>query len=229
MLAMPKSRKERRPRRKARHSSRDGAEPAVFRLPEVSEAARKLSASSAKAAEADVSHAAPGDGDSMAALLDDVAPLRAPERVARAAVRKDENAERRAASRARRELTFVVERDGERVEGYRSDCSRPNVAPGSRRDWVPTHHIDLHGVRIRDLEQRLTRGIRECVERHGFRLLVIHGKGLHSTGGSSVLADAVLESLTSERHARHVRAFSTAPERLGGAGALAVELDVGAR
>jgi DNA-nicking Smr family endonuclease len=161
----------------------------------------------------------------MAALVHDVAPLDAPERVARAA-RRDPSAAGRAAASGKNDLTFVVLREGERVEGYRSDCRRPGVAPGARHDWVPAHRVDLHGVRVRDLERLLALAIRQCVERHAFRLLVIHGKGLHSAGGSSVLAEAVVESLTGERHARHVLAFSTAPERLGGAGALAVELDV---
>jgi DNA-nicking Smr family endonuclease len=160
----------------------------------------------------------------MSALVRDVAPLGAPQRVARAA-RTDPGAARRAGASGSRTLTFIVTRDGERVEAYRSDCRRPGAAPGARRDWVPTHRIDLHGVRMRDLEQLLALAIRQCVERHGVRLLVIHGKGLHSAGGSSVLAEAVVERLTSERHARHVRAFCTAPARLGGAGALAVELD----
>lgn len=222
---MSKSRTGRRRGKKPRHSSRDGGSPAVFRLAEVSEAARKLATSSTTTMKRDATEPPAPDSDSMAALVHDVAPLGAPERVARAA-RTDPSASRRAAASGRRALTFVVQRDGERLEAYRSDCKRPPVAPGVRGDWAPSHRIDLHGVRMRDLERLLAVAIRQCVEGHGFRLLVIHGKGLHSAGGSSVLADAVVESLTSERHARHVRAFCTAPPRLGGAGALAVELDV---
>ena len=225
---MSKSRTGRRRGKKPRHSSRDGGSPAVFRLAEVSEAARKLATSSTATMKREAKEPAAPDSDSMAALVHDVAPLGAPERVARAA-RTDPSASRRAVASERPALTFVVQRDGERMEAYRSDCERPRVAPGARRDWVPAHRIDLHGVRMRDLERLLAVAIRQCVERHGFRLLVIHGKGLHSAGGSSVLAEAVVESLTSERHARHVRAFCTAPPRLGGAGALAVELDVDAR
>jgi DNA-nicking Smr family endonuclease len=226
---MSKNRPGRRRKKKARHSSRDRRSPAVFRIAEVPAAARKLKASIGETeTEGEAPEPTAHDGASMAALVRDVAPLAAPERVARA-VHADPGAARRAAASERRELRFVVERDGERVAAYRSDCKRPGVAPGARLDWVPSHRVDLHGVRARDLERLLTLAIRECVERHAYRLLVIHGKGLHSEGGSSVLAEAVVESLTSARHARHVRAFSTAPARLGGAGALAVELDVKVR
>ncbi len=166
---------------------------------------------------------------SLAALLPDVAPLRAPERVARAPRRSGAEAVARSAPAPGCAPTFVLERDGARVDGHRSDCARSPVAPGWRRDWVPAVRVDLHGVRIRELERRLTRAIHECVQRSSARLLLIHGKGLHSASGASVLAEAVVEILTSERHARHVRAFATAPHRLGGTGALAVELDLGGR
>ena len=161
---------------------------------------------------------------SLAALLPDVAPLRAPERVARAPRRTAaENVTRTSLARGAAPA-FILERDGERVEGYRSDCAHSPSAPGRRRDWVPALRVDLHGVRIRELEQRLAHAIRECTRRSRSRLLLIHGKGLHSASGASVLAGAVVEILTSERHAYHVRAFATAPDRLGGTGALAVEL-----
>ena len=58
------------------------------------------------------------------------------------------------------------------------------------------------------------------------RLLIVHGKGLHSAGGIGVLALAVVDSLTEGRAAALVRALMTAPQRLGGSGALAVQLEV---
>jgi len=161
----------------------------------------------------------------MAALVQGVTPLGAPERVARKAGTKGVRAAERGPAPAGREVKFVIERDGEQVNGYRSGSVRPRIAPGWHRDWAPELRVDLHRVRVRDLERRITLAIQECAGRSAKRLLLIHGKGLHSASGKSILAEAVVERLTDERHARHVRAFSTAPERLGGTGALAVELE----
>lgn len=218
---MARSRKERR-RTKARRSSPGATSPVTFRLPEMPKAVPKRDAGA---------RADDGEGElvSLAALLPDVAPLRAPERVARAPGRSCAEAGARSSPAPGSAPAFVLEREGARVDGHRADCARSPVAPGWRRDWVPAVRVDLHGVRIAELERRLTYAIRECVRRSSARLLLIHGKGLHSAGGASVLAEAVVEILTSERHARHVRAFATAPDRLGGTGALAVELDLGRR
>jgi len=223
--AMSRDRKARRSRKNPRPPSREGVRPSTFRLPEVSRTARDLAAraetfgpGSAKGTPSKL------EGRDMAALVPDVAPLGVPVRVARSSEGKGSDGARRSAA-ARRVAAFVVERDGERLHGFRSDGARPRVLPGWHRDWAPVLRIDLHGARVRELDERLAAGIRECIRRSGVRLLVIHGKGLHSAGGAGVLAEAVVECLTSGRHARFVRAFATAPERLGGAGALAVELD----
>lgn len=217
------ARKKVRPRPpRARHSSRDGSRSATFRLTEVSRAARALSAHDPKPTPKAQSKR---DDQSMATLVQGVTPLAAQKRIARPGARGDAPRARRVPVLARREVTFVIERDEERVHGYRSDSLQPRIAPGSHRGWIPDVRVDLHRVRVRDLERRVTRAIADCLRRSALRLLLIHGKGLHSVGGKSVLAEAVVESLTSERHARQVRAFSTAPERLGGTGALAVDLE----
>jgi DNA-nicking Smr family endonuclease len=213
------ARKKVRPRPpKARHSSRDGSPSATFRLTEVS---RTLATHDVKSK---AKAAGKRDDHAMAALVHGVTPLAAQKRIARLGARTEPRA-RRVPILARREVAFVIEHEEERVHGYRSDSLQPRIAPGSHRSWVPDVRVDLHRVRVHDLERRVTRAIGDCLERSALRLLLIHGKGLHSAGGKSVLAEAVVESLTSERHARQVRAFSTAPERLGGTGALAVELE----
>jgi DNA-nicking Smr family endonuclease len=55
-------------------------------------------------------------------------------------------------------------------------------------------------------------------------LCIVHGKGQHSEGGKGVLRDAVLSALTETGAAPLVLAFVTAPDVLGGSGALLVEL-----
>lgn len=121
---------------------------------------------------------------------------------------------------------FVTERDDDHVSGYRSDLGPSVLAPLRSSRWQPQGTLDLHGCRIRDLEKELLPELSRRVGRGSRRLLIVHGKGLHSTGGIGVLASAVVD-LLSERHAMAlVRAFMTAPLRLGGSGALAIELDV---
>jgi hypothetical protein len=161
---------------------------------------------------------------SLASLLPDVSPLPGAPRVSIASSR----ARAPLPGEPGKALAFVLERDGVRVVAHRADGTAPRVAPGWAKNWAPDVRLDLHGVRTRELERKITLAIRECVQRRARRLLVIHGKGIHSAGGEGVLSEAVLDSLTNRRHALHVRAFCTAPARLGGHGALAVEIDVDA-
>jgi DNA-nicking Smr family endonuclease len=201
-------------RKGARHSSRDRAAAVVFRL-------TGIVSTRAVAAPAT---AEPTPARTLSALLPDVTPLDGSKRVARE--RDGAPSDARVATRPRKAVAFVLERDGDRIQGHRADLGPPRLAPGHGRTWVPDERLDLHGVRARELEARLDIAIRQCLRRPRGRLLVIHGKGLHSAGGAGVLAEAVVELLTAERHGRHVRAFSTAPARLGGSGALAVELEL---
>ena len=90
----------------------------------------------------------------------------------------------------------------------------------------PQDTLDLHGYRTRELEKELVPELTRLVSRGISRLLIVHGKGLHSAGGIGVLALAVVDSLTEGRALFLVRALMTAPQRLGGSGALAVQLEV---
>lgn len=121
---------------------------------------------------------------------------------------------------------FVLERADDHVSGYRSDLGPRVLAPLRSSRWQPQDTLDLHGYRIRDLEKELVPELTRRVGRRIKRLLIVHGKGLHSAGGIGVLASAVVDSLTEGRAAPLVRALMTAPLRLGGSGALAVELEV---
>ena len=55
-------------------------------------------------------------------------------------------------------------------------------------------------------------------------VLIIHGRGNGSLRGLAVLKDVVVDALTESGASRLVLAFSSAPRRLGGVGALAVRL-----
>jgi len=163
-------------------------------------------------------------GHPMAVLLAGVSPLDGVERVARPAKRSS-SAHGVLAPKEAIGVQFVLRRDAGGVHAYRADLPSRTVVPGRAAGWSPEVELDLHGLRARQVDARIMLTISECKRRRRTRVLVIHGKGLHSVRGESVLAEAAIESLTNGRYARYVLAFSTAPDRLGGAGALAVDLE----
>jgi DNA-nicking Smr family endonuclease len=122
--------------------------------------------------------------------------------------------------------SFVLERDDDHVSGYRADLGPGALAMLKGSRWQPQDTLDLHGYRTREMESELVPELVRLVNRGVSRLLIVHGKGLHSAGGIGVLGLAVVNALTEGRAASLVRALKTAPLRLGGSGALAVELDV---
>lgn len=91
---------------------------------------------------------------------------------------------------------------------------------------LPT--LDLHGAREHEVEARVSRFVRAEQKRGTKRVLIIHGKGLHSgpegPRGRSVLGKATVVALTEGGAAPQVRAFVSAPASLGGTGALLAEL-----
>jgi DNA-nicking Smr family endonuclease len=163
----------------------------------------------------------------MARLLADVVPLRGPARVAPSPSRESQPRPYTPPASPPARPTFVLERGHEELWGHRADVGRGALDALWSEGWAPQHRIDLHGETLRTLGPLLAREVRALARRGIRRLLLIHGKGRHSRGGEGVLAEAVVEILTEGPPASHVRAFRTAPGRLGGRGALAVELDGG--
>jgi DNA-nicking Smr family endonuclease len=117
----------------------------------------------------------------------------------------------------------AIEDDGF-VEGLRRDA--PVEALGAlRRDHPRVDAtLDLHGLRESIVDDRLARWIREAHKKGARRVLVIHGKGLHSSDGVAVLRDAVLRVLETSIATPLVLAFASAPPAMGGTGATLVEL-----
>jgi len=84
--------------------------------------------------------------------------------------------------------------------------------------------IDLHG-RSRDESTRgLERFVAQALAAGQRAVLVIHGRGLHSSGEGPTLRDVVREALTGGPLGAHVLACSSAPPALGGPGATLVWL-----
>jgi DNA-nicking Smr family endonuclease len=121
-------------------------------------------------------------------------------------------------------LRFEVRREDEWTAGLREDAPRGTLEALAGAKVMPEGRVDLHGKRAADVDQVLTRFVREKHRAGMRRLLVVHGKGLHSDAGGPVLGDAVIESLTRGGPASLVIAFVTAPPGLGGSGALVLEL-----
>jgi len=90
--------------------------------------------------------------------------------------------------------------------------------------FTPEAILDLHGTITKDLENKVTRFVRNQYRRGIRRLLLVHGKGKHSRDGVGVLADHLVKVLTQGRVSHYVRGFCTADLEHGGAGALSVML-----
>ena len=106
-------------------------------------------------------------------------------------------------------------------------CARPGRAfalEALQRFATPDDTLDLHGltepealVRVQEfVRTRRARGLR-CVQ-------VVHGRGRHSPGGDAVLRDAAVRALSEPPTCRELDAFASAPDALGGVGALLVSL-----
>ncbi|MFQ1064755.1 Smr/MutS family protein [Bordetella trematum] len=103
---------------------------------------------------------------------------------------------------------------------------RHDAAPDTARNlkrgqWRIGAELDLHGLRVEQARHAVIVFLDECLE-HGIRCLrIVHGKGYGSQGLEPVLKDKVRTWLIQKAE---VMAFSEAPERGGGAGALLVLL-----
>jgi DNA-nicking Smr family endonuclease len=87
----------------------------------------------------------------------------------------------------------------------------------------PRRQIDLHRKGAAEARQMLDDGVLLARRESVPCLLVVCGRGLHSGLEGPVLPDVVIERL-SEELAEHVLAFSTAPRKWGGEGAVLVML-----
>lgn len=126
------------------------------------------------------------------------------------------------------ELLLVEWEDGA-VRGRRSGLSDSALASVGGKGWAAQDRLDLHGVRVHELDALVGPFVKAAGERGLSRVLFIHGKGTHSPNGAGVLCEALVRILADTRVAQRVRAFRTAPARLGGTGALCVELGRGRR
>jgi DNA-nicking Smr family endonuclease len=141
----------------------------------------------------------------------------------------DADARKRLAGLVAGALRFDVrtEEDG-RVEGMRVESGgRVALDEGAlaRLSRAATDgELDLHGQTGDEAELLVARWVR-ARHRAGARVVrLVHGKGLHSDGGVSVLRERVVQALTEGGAAPLVLGFVSAAPQAGGTGALVVQL-----
>jgi DNA-nicking Smr family endonuclease len=122
------------------------------------------------------------------------------------------------------ESRFEVQDDGRRAEGRRTEIP-PDVVRKLRRGHFPIDgRLDLHGLGASDARTTLEAWLREMRAKRERCVLVIHGKGTHSPGGTGILRGELSAWLSEGRAAASVDAFATAQGEDGGEGATYVLL-----
>ena len=200
------------------------------------EIAARARAGQARQAEACASgRAGAGDDDmrSFRQAMRAVTPLKSPARVLHAPppAREEAVASRRAGAAgetpARADAGVS---DGQDVAHLLSENGtafvRKDAAPDTARKlrrghWRAGAELDLHGLRVEQARHAVLSFLDECMD-HGIRCVrIVHGKGYGSEGMTPVLRDRTRAWLVQKPE---VLAFSEAPGREGGSGALLVLL-----
>jgi DNA-nicking Smr family endonuclease len=121
------------------------------------------------------------------------------------------------------DVRFRIEGDRDFVSGSRIDADA-RVVRELRRRTRAAETLDLHGMTQRESREAVVSFVRRSHTKGIDIVCIVHGKGQHSEAGVGVLRDAAIKALTETGAAPVVRAFVTAPDALGGGGALLVEL-----
>ncbi len=119
---------------------------------------------------------------------------------------------------------FDVRRDGASIEGRGTDVDVRLLRDLKGGAIRIEERIDLHGATRERAVRALVAFVRQARAAGRRAVLVIHGRGAGSEGGTAVLRRAVHEWLASDEAAADVLAFASAPPRDGGTGATRVLL-----
>ncbi len=84
--------------------------------------------------------------------------------------------------------------------------------------------VDLHGLTWVEAEDELKDAFQDARARGATRIRIVTGKGRHSQGGLPVLRTKVIGALKQGKYGVVVLAFCTAPQNMGGSGAILVAL-----
>jgi DNA-nicking Smr family endonuclease len=119
---------------------------------------------------------------------------------------------------------FDITESDEYVEGYRVGIDPRLVAQLRDGEFALQAHLDLHGMIQGAAKEALKEFIIASVRKGLRTVLVVHGRGLRSPGGHSVLKHASAGWLSHGAIGGHVLAFTSARPADGGAGATYVLL-----
>jgi DNA-nicking Smr family endonuclease len=119
---------------------------------------------------------------------------------------------------------FELNETEEYVEGTRLGLDPRLVTRLRRGEFAVQAHIDLHGMIQADAKAALEAFILDSVRKGLRTVLVVHGRGLRSPGGTPVLKHAAAQWLSHGQMGGYVLAFATARAADGGAGAMYVLL-----
>jgi DNA-nicking Smr family endonuclease len=121
------------------------------------------------------------------------------------------------------EVNFRIETERDFVRAARTDA-QPRVVRELSRRTRASDKLDLHGHNQREAHEAVVSFVRQAHKKGLSIVCIVHGKGQHSEGGLGVLRDVVVRALTETGASQLVMAFVSAPEALGGSGAMLVEL-----
>ena len=117
-----------------------------------------------------------------------------------------------------------VDGEGEQLSAAAFGVAHNLVRSLARGEIEPEAELNLHHLTADAAAHQAERFIEQSVEMGRRCVLLIHGRGLHSGASGPALRPALVELLCGRPVAKHVLAFTSAPPRLGGAGALLVLL-----
>jgi DNA-nicking Smr family endonuclease len=120
--------------------------------------------------------------------------------------------------------TFELTETEEYTEGTRLGLDPRLVTRLRRGEFAVQAHIDLHGMIQADAKLALEEFILGSVRKGLRTVLVVHGRGLRSPGGTPVLKHAAAQWLSHGHMGGYVLAFATARPADGGTGAMYVLL-----
>ena len=120
--------------------------------------------------------------------------------------------------------TLDVEEDGDQLTGAAFGVAHDLLRSLARGEIVPEAELNLHHLTADAAAHQAERFIEQAVAKGRRCVLLIHGRGLHSGPTGPALRPALVEFLSRRPLAKHVLAFTSAPPRHGGPGALLVLL-----
>jgi DNA-nicking Smr family endonuclease len=127
-------------------------------------------------------------------------------------------------SKPRTSESLHVDGEGEKLSGAAFGVAHDLVRSLARGEIEPEAELNLHHLAADAAAHQAERFIEHSLEKGRRCVLLIHGRGLHSGPGGPALRPALVAQLCRRPLASQVLAFTSAPPRHGGTGALLVLL-----